>query len=128
MGLKSHTIDKNALFKQCTTCGFDWATREDFLEDTNLVIIGYQVNFDELGEGIFLFNHSCGTTLGIPAHDFKSLYDGPIFTKQATATEECPEFCLHQHDLRPCPVECQCSYVREILQLIKQWPKQREKN
>jgi hypothetical protein len=123
MDLKSHTIDKNALFKQCTTCGFEWASREHFLEDPNVAIIGYQVNFDELEAGIFLFNHSCGTTLGIYAHAFNSLYDGPLFVERATGTEECPEFCLHQHDMRPCPAQCECAYVREIIQVIKEWPK-----
>ena len=116
--LTNQTVDRTAVCKQCTTCGFEWATREHFLEDPNIVTIGYQVNFHELEAGIFLFNHSCGTTLGILAHDFRSLYDGPLFTKRATETEECPEFCLHQHDLRPCPVECECAYVREIMQLI----------
>ena len=128
MDLKSHTIDRSAGFKQCTTCGFEWTTRKHFFEDPNVAIIGYQVNFDELEAGIFLFNHSCGTTLGIRADDFKSIYDGPIFTQRATETEECPEFCLHQHDLRPCPVQCECAYVREIMQLIKQWPKGLEAN
>lgn len=118
MDSKLHTITGSARFRQCTMCQYEWATREDFLQEPSLTTIGYQVNFDELEEGIFLFNHSCGTTLGIPAHVFKDLYDGPIYATRATGTEECPEYCLRQHELRPCPVECECAYVREILQLV----------
>lgn len=127
MNSTHHFSAKTDVFKRCPTCGFEWSTREHFLEDSHLVIIGYQVSFDELEAGIFLFNHSCGTTLAIRARDFKSLYEGPVFTKRANETEECPEFCLHQHDLRPCPVQCECAYVREIIQRIKQWPKGKEK-
>jgi len=127
INLTTHSSHKTAAFKHCTTCGFGWPTREHFLEDPNLVIIGYQVSFEELEAGIFLFNHSCGTTLAIRAHNFKNLYDGPIFAERAHGTEECSEYCLHQHDLRPCPVNCECAYVREIIQLIKNWHKRLEK-
>jgi hypothetical protein len=114
-----------AAFKRCSTCGYEWKTRERALEDPDLRIIGYQVNFLQLEKGFFLFNHTCGTSLGLMAGDFRDLYEGPVFSERATGTTECPEFCLHKSELRSCPTKCECAYVREIIQVIKDWPKKK---
>jgi hypothetical protein len=114
---------RRTIFKKCPNCGFEWISRDYLLRDPNIEIIGYQVHFEELTAGIFLFNHSCRTTLGILAGDFKDLYKGPILGVRATGSKECPSYCMHQNELRPCPAECECAYVREIIQIIKNWPK-----
>ena len=111
-------------FKKCTLCAHRWQSRKDFLEDPSTDLIGYQVNFDELDLGFFLFNHlKCGTTLGIPAGKFRDLYNGPVFSERLTGTKECQEYCLQENKLGTCPAKCECAYVREILQTVKQWPK-----
>ena len=111
-------------FKKCTSCGYQWKTRNDFLQDSALDLIGYQVNFDNLNLGLFLFNHlECGTTLGLAAALFRDLYDGPVYGQRHTLTEKCPEYCLRERQLDPCPAECECAYVREIIQLVRRWPK-----
>jgi len=76
-----------------------------------------------LKAGIFMFNHSCHTTLALRAEDFADLYQGPIFKERATGSDECPGHCLHEHNLGPCPAQCECNYIRHILQLIQSWPK-----
>lgn len=111
------------MFKRCPKCHFEWQQRTDFLEEPGLQVIGYQVNFDALAAGIFLFNHDCKGTLAIPAAEFLDLHHGPIFKERATDSPHCPGYCLHEDELDPCPVRCECVYVREILQVIKQWPK-----
>ena len=88
-----------------------------------MLAIGYQVNFKSLDAGIFLFNHRCKGTLAIPAEQFRDLYKGPIFKERATGSDDCPGHCLHEDQLDPCPVRCECAYVREILQIIRRWPK-----
>ena len=125
MKTKNDPEDKNDGFKQCTSCGFRWSTRDQFLEDPDIELVGYQVNFVELLLGFFLFNHSCGTTLAVLSEAFEDLYDGPVFSERATGSEECQEHCLHEDDLSPCPVQCECAFVREIIQYIKSWPKLR---
>lgn len=74
-----------------------------------------------------MFDHvkeKCGTTLAIAAGKFSDIYDGPIFKKERmTGTEECPEYCLNVYELEQCPQKCECAYVREILQILKIWPK-----
>ena len=115
-------IDR-AIFKKCPTCGFVWSTRDDFLGDPALELIGYQVNFEKLTLGFFLFNHSCKATLGIRAEDFSDFYKGPIFQDRATGSKECPGYCLQEHELLPCTAQCECAYVREIIQVVKNYPK-----
>ena len=116
--------EKMSIFKKCTFCGHRWQTRQDFLQDSALDLIGYQVNFDNLHLGLFLFNHiTCGTTLGLAAGLFGDLYEGPIYKQRQTDTEKCPGYCLHEKQLEPCPAECECAYVREIIQTVRQWPK-----
>jgi hypothetical protein len=111
--------DQENSFKKCPNCGVEWSKRTSFLEDPALELIGYQVNFKELEAGLLLFNHSCHSTLAVPAHQFADLYDGPIFAERATGSEECPEYCLHQDELRACPAQCECAYVREIIQVVR---------
>lgn len=114
-------------FKTCTCCGFGWAAREAFLSDKRVSLLGYQVDFSELKAGFFLFNHDCRTTLALPVALFTDLYEGPVFTERRTGSEECPGYCLRMNELRPCPVHCECAFVREVLQTLKNWPKGRRR-
>lgn len=110
-------------FKQCPCCGEAWTTREDFLGSPSVQIVGYQVNPKYLKSGLFLFNHlTCGTTMAIEVRPFADLYDGPVFEENLRGTSECPEHCLYKDDLQRCPAKCECAYVREIIQIIKNWP------
>ena len=102
MNLGDRSVDRSIVYKKCLRCGYEWATLDNFLRDPN---------------------NSCQTTLAIHANDFKDLYDRPIFTERATGCEECPGYCLLQYELRPCSAQCECAYVREIIQLINNWPK-----
>lgn len=111
-------------FKECEVCGKVWPIRQGFLSDPGVRLVGYQVNFKELTGGLLLFNHTCGTTLAVHVGDCRDLYDGPIFSERRTGEDDCPSYCLHGDELRACPAVCECAYVREILQIILQWPKQ----
>lgn len=123
MNTKKLSEKKDGRFKQCPLCGLEWPTRNRFLEDPDIELVGYQVNFVELLAGFFLFNHSCGTTLAVLTEAFEDLYAGPVFSERATGTEECPEHCIHEDDLSPCPAQCECAFVREIMQAVKDRPK-----
>lgn len=113
-----------SIFKKCTCCGSPWFTREEFLSDIYLDFVGYQVNFANLELGYFLFNHlTCQSTIAVPAGLFKDLYDGPIFSERKTNTENCPGYCGERDALGSCELECECAYVREIIQIVRKWPK-----
>jgi hypothetical protein len=45
--------ENNAGFKQCPSCEFTWASRDDLLADPLLKIRGYQVDFEDLVSGLF---------------------------------------------------------------------------
>ena len=106
-------------FKQCMNCQDTWETRDDFIADTEVRLLGFQANFVAPEKGLFLFNHSCDGTMSIEVLAFADLYAGPIYLERKITTEDCPEYCLHPNDLRPCPIKCHCFYVREIIDLLK---------
>ncbi len=106
-------------FKTCPNCGFVWETRNDFLSDASVFIIGYQAHFKDLSSGLFLFNHSCKGTLALKVSAFQDLYHGIVYKKRATGTDACPGYCLHEDILEPCSAECECASIREIVQILR---------
>lgn len=110
-------------FKTCSNCQARWLTVEAFMEDPAIEVVGYMPTFDDLLNGLFLFNHDCGTTLACPVALFAHLYTGPIYQVKKAGQSECPGYCQHKSNLSPCPVKCNCAYVREALQIVKKWPK-----
>lgn len=106
-------------FKKCSNCGAKWKTRDQFIADRSLKLIGYEANLDALALGLLLFDHACGTTLAVRAGNFEDLYKGPVFTERKTGSSECPGYCLHRSELRPCPAKCACGWVREVVQILK---------
>ena len=112
------------VFKTCPLCEHAWATRREFLEDDGLEVVGYQVDFREVSLGLFLFNHrSCQTTLAIRAQRFKDLYDGPVYQGCRAGRLRVPRALPHRWDLQPCPVQCECAWVRALLGILRDWPK-----
>ncbi len=112
-------VDSDQIFKTCKICGMQWITRDQFINDPQVVSIGYQANFVILGKGLFLFNHSCQSTLSVEVQAFQDLYAGPMFEDRLTRSEACRGYCLHRNNLRPCPEQCECAYVREILGFLQ---------
>jgi len=113
-------------FKVCSMCKTVWHQRNDFLADPTIRAIGYMANFQNLELGLFFFNHetaTCRTTLVIDAYHFTDLSEGPTHTQRLTGTADCPSFCLHKDEMRPCPAECECGYVREVLHKVTRWKK-----
>ncbi len=94
------------------------------MHDPELELVGYQVNYGNLQLGYFLFNHlACQSTIAIAAARFADLYSGPVFAERLTDSDSCPGYCLHDDILQPCTAHCECAYVREILQIVRSWPK-----
>ncbi len=112
------------IFKECTCCKNPWYSREEFLADSKLKFVGYQVNFVDLKLGYLLFNHmTCQSTIAVHAGLFRDLYDGPIFSERKTGSESCPGYCLDRDALERCSAQCECAYIREIMQTLRNWPK-----
>ncbi len=114
------------MFKICKNCGQKWPDRRSFLNDTNIVLIGYQAHFEELTLGLLLFNHSCKTTLSLNAGLFTDLYKGTIFKQRVTGSGDCSWACLEEVNLSACSAKCECAYIRETIQIIKHWKNMNE--
>jgi len=113
-------ISENQTFKTCPCCGTVWERRRDFLSDPAVTIVGYQPHFEDLELGFFLFNHSeCGSTVSLQVSDLSSLFPGPVFSEARAEWSDWPEFCLRADELRSCPVQCECAYVRDMIELIE---------
>jgi hypothetical protein len=114
------------IFKKCSGCSKHWANRDEFLSDPNVQLIGYQVNFDALDTGFFMFNHvhgKCMTTMAMHTGLFRDLYKGEVYRVRETGSVKCPGYCLHIDNLEVCPAKCECNFVREVMQVILRWPK-----
>ena len=110
---------EKTIFKECLVCNSQWHTRDQFLADEDVVLIGYQANFVVLEKGLFLFNHSCRGTMSVAVNEFADLSHGPVFNERKTGKDDCAGYCLHRNLLQPCPAKCECAYVRDILQKLK---------
>lgn len=108
-------------FKICPECAYTWKTRDDFLEDPFVCLVGFQINFKETESGHYLFNHilegnRCDTTLAVGVEPFLSLHKGPMFNEIKFGSLECEGHCKNVEDLSLCPVECKNAVARKIMQ------------
>ena len=116
------------MFKKCPLCEHSWKDRETFLADPDVEIIGYQASFDEIQDGLFLFNHLCRTTMALEVMRFDDLYNGTRYDMALTETDDCSGYCLDMNELSACSAECKYAYVRDIIQIIRKWPKKSQAN
>lgn len=121
----SNQLAEESIFKQCGHCQAVWKNYHEFLSDPDIKFLGYQESFKNLQAGIFLFNHSCYNTIAIAAEAFTHLYDGPIFHERLAGSDECPGYCLREDEFMTCTAKCECAYVKEVLQIVKNWPKKK---
>ena len=66
------SIERRTFFKRCTCCGKEWNSRYDFINDIDIIYIGYQAHFKKRMSGLFYFNHSCKGTMAILAEKFNN--------------------------------------------------------
>ena len=110
-------------FKKCPMCEYIWKDRTELLDSPDVKLIGYPANFKQIESGLFLFNHLlCHGTFAIQAKEFINLYTGPIFTNSLHGSEGCLGFCLNQQNLNVCSRQCEYAFIREIMQIINNWP------
>ncbi len=122
-GVAARSIDTARFFKTCNNCGINWPNLTTFLGDPKIHLIGYMPAFENITSGLFLFNHDCRTTLACKVDLFKDLYHGPIFKEKKTGSTSCPRHCQDRDNLESCPEQCGCAFAREIIQILKSWPK-----
>lgn len=111
-------------FKKCSNCTHVWPNLNAFLSDPAVEVSGYLADFVDLHLGLILFrHHACKTTLSTEVNQFSDLYNGPVYQKVNFLSETCPGYCLHENDLEACPAECECAWIRQVIQIVRGWPK-----
>jgi hypothetical protein len=103
-------------FEECS-CGKKWKTRDGFLRDKSVKIVGYQPDLINHRYNHFLFFHrlkSCGQFFGIRASEFKDLRTGKCPKELNMGQEDCPGYCTDTMDLRVCSVACRNATDREV--------------
>lgn len=110
-------------FKVCPMCSTVWQTRDQFLHDESIAIVGYGADFEKLDWSLFYFNHNkegCFSTIVIEARHFLDLYKGKQYTQRRTGKEDCPGYCLDENQLDRCEAMCECAFNREIIKIIRE--------
>ena len=103
-------------FKECS-CGKKWKTRNSFLQDKKVKIVGYQPDVINHKYNHFLFFHrtkDCGQFFGVRASEFSDLRDGQCPKELCMGQEDCPGYCMDTLDLRVCSVACRNATDREV--------------
>ena len=116
-------MQDESTFKVCPGCGRIWPTRASFLADANLELNGYQADFGLLEDGLFCITHTlphCLSTLAITAREFTDLCTAPRFEERRSNTDECPRLCFDPKELSRCPAHCECAFVRELLNIVRE--------
>ncbi|RJP71842.1 MAG: hypothetical protein C4532_06955 [Candidatus Abyssobacteria bacterium SURF_17] len=112
---------QSASYRTCE-CGHAWKTRDDFLRDKNVKIVGYQPDFVNHKYNHFLFQHTmkgCGQFLGVRASDFQELREKECANELCFAKEQCPGYCKNTLDLRVCSVNCRNASDRMVATKIR---------
>lgn len=112
---------KQAEFRKCH-CGRTWKTRDDFLRDRDVKIVGYQPDFVTGKYNHFLFQHrakSCGRFFGIRASDFGDLREKECSNDLCVGQEGCPGYCTNTFDLRVCSVTCRNATDRMLASKLR---------
>jgi len=112
---------KNTDYRKCN-CGKTWKTRDEFLRDKAVKIIGYQPDFINHKYNHFLFHHKtkgCGLFFAVRASDFSDLREKECPNDLCFGHDDCPRYCTDTFELRVCSVTCRNASDRIIASKIK---------
>ena len=111
-------MDHQRHFKSCPVCSEIWPTPDAFVRDRALAPIGLTVVFDDPYRSLFMFNHRCGTTLGVEADLLRDHF--PLLVGESLArTAGCRRHCLDINDLESCDQPCRNAPLRQFLQTLR---------
>jgi hypothetical protein len=105
-------------FKRCPFCGKTWPTPDAFIGDLALTPIGLTVDFDDPYRSLFMFNHRCGTTLGVEAEHLRNHFP-QLVGESLARTSNCRRHCMDVNDLELCDQPCRNETLREFLQALR---------
>ena len=107
-------------FKTCPTCAAQWEDRKQFLGDPCLKLLGYQSTFTMGQPGLFLFNHSCGSTIALEATTFEDIYDGDIYRHCEAHYSNHADYCCKADTGEKHVKTCVCQFATEMATTLQQ--------
>ena len=81
------------------------------------------MHFHDQKGGLFLYTHvnsDCLTTLAVPVKSFLSLSDLPLLADRLCHGSE---LCVRKGETAELPQQCECQWVKHILEIIQNWEK-----
>lgn len=99
-------------------CGRSWETREQFLEDPEVRLVGLQVVGDLPDANVVVFEHRCGTSVSVLARRLHDLL-GPVADDEwplalLYGTADCHGLCTELSNLDGCDRPCRNAYDRRV--------------
>jgi hypothetical protein len=107
-----------ASFRSCGMCRKQWPTRQDFISDPELRLLGLQAVPDFPDANLLVFEHECGTSVSVLASRLRDLVpdaeaDDPSLPL-LQGTESCSGFCNRLESLEACDRRCRNARDRRL--------------
>lgn len=110
LSINTATLDKiKKIF--CTKCSRSWTHIYEVLDDPDLRLVGYRANVDDFDEGVYLFQHGCGSTVELPV---SVLIKPQRKIKSLASLTACPGLCYYEKILNSCKAFCEGSKYRKV--------------
>ena len=105
-------------FRTCGMCHKQWPTRQDFLADPGLRLLGLQAVPHHPDGNLLVFEHDCGTTVSVLAWRLRDLAPagapGEASLPLLYGTEGCNGFCNRLEELSACDRACSNARDRRL--------------
>jgi hypothetical protein len=105
-------------FRTCGMCRKPWATRQDFITDPSLRLLGLQAVPDYPDANLLVYEHDCGTSVSVLASRLRDLVaaeePGEAELPLLRGSEECGGFCNRLESLEACGRRCRNARDRRL--------------
>jgi len=116
-------------FRTCGMCRRSWATREEFLEDPALKLLGLQVVAELPDANLIMWEHECGTSVSVLARRLRDLL-GPVDggawpLPLLLGSKDCQQLCTKLENLGACDRPCRNAFDRRVTAWLVQMVERR---
>jgi hypothetical protein len=111
-------------------CRKAWATREDFLEDPSLKLLGLQVVAELPDANLIVWEHECGTSVSVLARRMHDLLSPPVDGDTwplplLLNSPDCQQLCTSLENLLACDRPCRNAFDRRVMAWLVQMVERR---
>ncbi len=105
-------------FRACGMCHKQWATRQDFIADPKLRLLGLQAVPHHADGNLLVFEHDCGTTVSVLAWRLRDLLPAEDRGEEGLpllyGSEGCKGYCTRLEELSACDRSCSNARDRRL--------------